>query len=356
MNLNPTQAQRQELETALLGAYDYNDMRRMMTLWLGLRMEDEVNVQQGFKYIVTDLVSVALQGGWLFDLVLSARRYRDGNWMLERVANNLNVTEPPPPPVAGLPRETSLEKIVNERSPFQNYAEFLDRFQRLGARICRIEIPEGVAAGTGWLVGPDLLMTAYHVIESVEKNHIPAAEVGCRFDYVAEPLPGTALAGTLHRFATDWLIDHTRYSQADLVAQGGEPGPDELDYALLRLADAVGEEALPAGGTRDWFEVSENPPVVRTDDIMLVVQHPQGRTLELGFGQVIAYNDTGNRLRYDVNTERGSSGSPCFSLALEPFGIHHAAGPTNALTYNQCVPLRPVLRRMREQNIPAFWT
>lgn len=91
------------------------------------------------------------------------------------------------------------------------------------------------------------------------------------------------------------------------------------------------------------------------DDFVMIPQHPDGRPLELAFGALLKYNDAANRVRYDTNTEPGSSGSPCFDISLQPFALHHASGPAKNLGYNQGVPLREIIKLMKTRNINPFW-
>jgi hypothetical protein len=355
MSDTPTTKQRNQLEDALLKAFNRESLRRMARRELGLPLEHELDLQRGLKFIITDLVDLAIEGGWIDQLVRGARRDNQGNPWLKKAAMDLAVTELPPPVPEDL-REARLEKLVRERAPFLKWDEFLKRFSAMGPRVCRIEVPEGTHQGTGWLVGPDLLLTNYHVVEAVIKQHIAAADVACRFDYTEDASIAGESGGTVCRLAPQWLVDSSPYSASDLQPLGTDPLLEELDYALLRLQVRIGDSPAGTGSDpRGWIMVPENPPVVMADDIVLIAQHPQGRSLELAFGMVLTYNSNGTRLRYDVNTEKGSSGSPCFDLTLTPFGLHHAGGPGEKFLYNQCVPLRRVVALLQGRQMPAFW-
>ena len=109
---------------------------------------------------------------------------------------------------------------------------------------------------------------------------------------------------------------------------------------LVRLARPVGNEVVD-GINRGWVRVSATPPVVVSDDILLVPQHPDGRSLEVAFGKALEFNTSGTRLRHDVNTEGGSSGSPCFTVSLSPFGLHHASGAGPRLAIQSMCPASP---------------
>ena len=355
--IDPSGAQLKELEKALLKAYQQNSLRMMLHHRLGIRLEEEINVNTGTKYIVHDLVDLAIQGGWLEQLVRAARQENPGNVSLRAVSQQLGFEElrSPMPSAATetlAPGAQTLEKIVRERSPFQNFADFEQRLRRLGRQMCSIQIPNRQALGTGWLVGPDVVLTNYHVMESVHLKQISADDIQCRFDFLNDGTPGGLVCG----LAQDWLIDHSPYSLKDLVGSSGDPASDELDYALVKVARGIGKEVIAVGEERGWIRVNARPPAVLAQDIVLIAQHPKGRPLELAMGVVFSYNGNATRVRYDVNTDEGSSGSPCFTTALEPFALHNAGGPSKKFQYNQGIPLRRVIEHMTAGNKTPFWS
>lgn len=358
--------QRRALEDALLRAFDYNVLKRTLLLRLGVHIDQEVQTNVGFRYVVTNVVDLFLANSSVDQLVRAALQDRPDNLKLQAVASELDVgtkAEEPAPSgqteVTGeveTPARATLEKLVRDRSRLLDFGAFARGIERVGRQICRIEIPDGTAMGTGWLVGPDLVLTAYHVAEPADRGPYDGTDVVCRFDYAA-----TGASGRTSALAATWLLDHSPYAAADLGTEGATaPTADELDYALLRLAEPVGSDDLD-GTERGWIAVPENPTVAAVGDFMLIPQHPSGDALKVAFGEVLGYDAGGFRVRYDVTTEGGSSGSPCFDLDLAPFGIHHAAGPNDDQKFNQCVPLRHVVRRVRRlreggADIPAFWT
>lgn len=349
-----TPEQRRDLEEALRQAFDPNSLSRMLRLYMGLRLEDEVFTGTGFRNIITGLVDFALQTSSVDKVVRNALRERGGNLKLQKVARELGIGAPPDVDVS-TKNQAALEKLVRKRSHLLDYAAFQERLGRLQRQICRIDIPDGTALGTGWLVGPDLLLTAYHVVEEVVNGPYDTDDVLCRFDFSAD-----GDAGRTCGLAPGGVLDYSPYAQADLGTSTSPPTEDELDYALLRLDARVGEDDAGAQ-PRGWIRVPERPAVVDTDDFMLIPQHPAGAALKLAFGEVLKYDSGGFRLRYDTSTDNGSSGAPCFDLDLAPFGIHHASGPRHDQAFNQCVPLRPVLHHIQRRNkagadIPAFWS
>jgi V8-like Glu-specific endopeptidase len=65
------------------------------------------------------------------------------------------------------------------------------------------------------------------------------------------------------------------------------------------------------------------------------------------------------RLRYDADTEAGSSGGLVLNQQLQPIALHHAGDPAAALraTYNQGIPL-PLIRAALETqaSVTPFWS
>ncbi len=75
--------------------------------------------------------------------------------------------------------KSRLERIVNVLAKFNDPAMFRCELAQREARIARIEL-SGKGVGTGWLVGPDLLLTANHVVAPAKNNW---GIVRVRFDY-----------------------------------------------------------------------------------------------------------------------------------------------------------------------------
>jgi S1-C subfamily serine protease len=343
----------------LLDAFNYQEFRRAIYYGTGRRIEREVNIRDGDSYIFQAVLELAVRGGWFEALVRALRKDNPENGTLRDAAEAIGI-EPAPPAVPDASEQGALEKLVRARSPFVNLQEFIARLSAVGSRMCRIEVDGGTTMGTGWLVGPDLVLTNYHVIEEVHQTVVKPDAVACRFDFAADtvdttntgkPGDGGAPIGTL---ASDWLLAHSPYSEVDITG-GGDPKDDELDYAVLRLSKPLGEEAMATGRPRHWLELTSNPPAVGKGDILLVSQHARGRPLELTFGQVLGFNGNATRIRHDANAEQGSSGSPCFTIALNPVGLHHASGPGKKFRYNQCIPIRRVIDHLMEQGIAPFW-
>lgn len=222
-----------------------------------------------------------------------------------------------------------------------------DRLIKIERQVCRIEM-DGKALGTGFLVGPDTVLTNWHVFE-IAKSADRVHQLGCRFDYVRLP-NGQTDVGQLVMLSSVGGLDSSPCSVAEKSGYPDAPLPtvNELDYALLRLAAPVGEEEIE-GAPRGWITLPNSVLPLPTDAPILIVQHPEGTPMKLALDTqaVIGLNGNRTRLRYRTNTDPGSSGSPVFTMDWEIVALHHYGDPKwqNA-RFNQGVPIELVRRRI----------
>lgn len=198
------------------------------------------------------------------------------------------------------------------------------------ARVCKIEI--GVGSGTGFLVGPDLVMTNYHVMQPVFARRTPVGEVNCRFDYSSKG-DGTPVGDQGKRTSrlspAEWCIAKSEVSDWDRDHTASEPTADQLDYCILRLAERVGEDRLYGASDqefrkRDWFRLNDQSNIDPISSQLFMFQHPRGSPLKFAIGDHRGFNTTKNRIYYDINTLPGSSGSPILNSDFELIGIHNS--------------------------------
>ncbi len=94
--------------------------------------------------------------------------------------------------------EEGLESIINSEDNFLDVSWLFGALYSAQA-VCRIEIPEDTAKGTGFLVGPDIVLTNYHVLKSVD--YVKEATV--RFDYRADGTGVVSNPGRLFKLQPD---------------------------------------------------------------------------------------------------------------------------------------------------------
>jgi hypothetical protein len=275
---------------------------------------------------------------------------------------------------AQLPRSTPVTNEAAERQvrallPQLDMREWLSEALKNEERVCRIE-RNAVVLGTGFLVGPDTVLTNWHVIQGPIKSKTDNTGIVCRFGYRKRPNgqdePGVEVP--LKVTFAEWHVDSSpKLSDEEELAGVPAPTEDQLDHAVVRLERAFGSEptftrALKDGTTengpvRGWVWVpAAMPPLAaraapdKPGDPLFIIQHPRGEPLKVALdtNAVLVVNPT--RIRYTTNTDPGSSGSPCFNLRWSPVALHHIGDTEHEpAEFNQGIPLHLIRLRLRRE-------
>lgn len=166
-----------------------------------------------------------------------------------------------------------------------------------------------VGLGTGWMIGPGLLITNHHVISARAPSEPPPSEA----DFELQGSNTVALFD----FHDDTSTGVTRHSTSCIVQDKA------LDYAVLRL-DAGNPERPP-------MRLRTNP-LTRPEGSALrervnVLQHPDGKAMRLGFRNNFVVTGSADRLSYLTDTAGGSSGSPICDDLWFVAGLHRGWSP-----------------------------
>lgn len=189
--------------------------------------------------------------------------------------------------VGGAVTRPSLEAVVGSDNFQQPW--FLRKGLRISAAICLLPKTKG----TGFLIGPSLIMTNWHVI----RTEAWASGQVALFDFEQDE-DGTPTETERCNLRPD-LFFHSSES---------------LDYAV------VGVE--PSKTMRSPIDISA-PGLVALDSRVNIIQHP-GAGLKR-----IAIRDNGIKfldsttVQYWTDTEHGSSGSPLFDDDWNIIGVHY---------------------------------
>ena len=282
----------EEVWKAFYTGYSKKSLEQLLKFRLNQDLDDIV-ADGPMRDMVFDLLSQSEREGWTTDLIREGYRYNPRNPDLLKIYEKYGFapgvsTQQAGTTISGvLTVGEGLEKTIKDRLPTFDFAVFREKMTLIESRVCRVEI-DGNAAGTGFLVGPEAVLTNYHVLETVVKGTTAPAKVTCRFDYkvLADKSRVEGVVVGLH--ATDWKLDFSSYSAAEQTRTPDNPPPtaDELDYTLVRLARRLGEEsAAPKGGTesprRGWVSVPTAAPVFISKMPLMIAQHPDGKPLKL---------------------------------------------------------------------------
>ncbi len=191
---------------------------------------------------------------------------------------------------------------------------FLDRGRRAADAVCRIKLPMegGHAYGTGFLVGPRLLLTNNHVVSSAAE----AAQCEAEFGYEAD------LDGVVKEPVCFNLDPHTLFFTS--------PETDFTLVAVTPLSD--GGVPLDRYG---WLPLIPLPGKTVDGEWVSAIQHPNGQPKQIAIhaSQIIKLDpatvavDITRFIHYSTDTEPGSSGSPVFNDQWQVVALHHKAVP-----------------------------
>jgi V8-like Glu-specific endopeptidase len=202
--------------------------------------------------------------------------------------------------------------------------------------VCLIKINDE-SAGTGFLVGKDLVLTNHHVMSS-------------EFRDTEEQIKKNARLTTLHfghvsavkgqpKNEQVFKLDSERLIEAKSV---------ELDFALLRVEPAIKE-------AKDLKRVKFAGQPATERKKLHMLQHPQGQTMQLALSgnAVTRVSEDGKRLEYVTSAAKGSSGSPCFNEEWEVIALHRSEvtrriGPFAWGTIRQGVPFKSIYETIKQ--------
>ncbi len=190
-------------------------------------------------------------------------------------------------------------------------------------RVCMIEI-DGTGRGTGFLVGPQTVLTNWHVIHSLldpaTGQALPgsARRLACSFDLV-----GTYPKAS-HAAADTWLIEWSPMA----VPPTPGPYPDmtalkagTLDFCVIRVTGAPGR-------LRGWYDLSSAVAVRAPDtgagaEPFFVVQHPQADMQRVAVaGGVTPQPGKPQFIAHKAPTLAGSSGGLCLDARFNLVALH----------------------------------
>jgi hypothetical protein len=341
-----TGAQKRELRLALVSAFpSWNELRKLTSDQLDLNLAVIVAQSGNVEDNAFELIEWATAQGRTAELLIGARNQNPGNPKLEDVAASAGISSAPKL------AKSALQKIVGGNTTFLDVAQWRAALTRAEWRVCRIDY-SGKGIGTGFLVGPDLVLTNHHVVETLIAKKTAVANWSCRFDYKVLESGETISNGKSIPFAADWEVDSAPSSAVDeLPDPKADPAENELDYALVRLAERAGEAPVGKGEQaepRGWFALSTDAVDYATKHVIAILEHPLTlpMKLALGFEENLELHGADRRVRYKLPTEEGSSGSPVFDSDWNVIALHHSGDPRKKQpTYNEAIPIALIVAR-----------
>ncbi|WP_395665571.1 DNA/RNA non-specific endonuclease [Methylocella sp.] len=208
--------------------------------------------------------------------------------------------------------------------------ETSDFFERARRWSCRIEI-DGRVQGSGLVVGPSLVLTAWHVVRSKD----PKSASGRIFVRLSDGRTVPALP----KLVVDSPATALELKNTFAAADAADPDyHDHHDLALIRLAGfdgvRIGYPTLSSAG-------NANPAPA---NCLAVFDFPKGNSVGYANGRLISSPGLTKRLIHDAATSSGSSGGACFDFNRQFMGVHQGRSPKN----RRLVPATTVLPVIRD--------
>lgn len=325
-----TAAQATDLYLALLDAFSSRQaLEAMVQARLG-RSIDSISFTDNLADTVLSLIRYSDSQGWTASLIAAAIESRPANALLLKVAESLGFA-------AVVPSFARITAVAREAGTLVDVAAWRSRLGLLETRICRIELHSGESPpsmGTGFLFGPDLLLTTNYMIDGLLAGKVRPTDVRFRFDYKILPDGTTLNPGVEYTLVdADWLVASSPFDAVTSPAEAaGVSDPGSLDYALLRVAGMPGNE--PIGGDRaeigapqrGWIQAPRRPYDFLPESPLFILHYGEGGPLKATLNRpgVIGLDTTGTRVRYRAATAPGSGGAPCFDAGWELVAMHEA--------------------------------
>lgn len=301
------------------------------------------------------------------DYLEALKRARDDGWLVEFVFEKFPELAGPDsnspsnnPPEASVRAE--LHSIAHRQRRFQEGRRITARSLAALRRCCILRVvrktasgddDEDEAIGSGFLVGPNLVLTNYHVISGfLEPTGSPKEtddRLYVRFDYHAgasemvKPRDYELISGT-----RSWLLDSSS-NVSDDQQETPSRFAENLDYAILILDGRPGD-------MRGYYSLARTPELPPLTTQVQLWQFPRGQTTSMAGGEFVSPPasigfegeiDGHTRIYHTCNSLPGASGGLLLREDGEPIGLHDAGFPDNAPPdeqKNRAVPLRHIGR------------
>ena len=166
-------------------------------------------------------------------------------------------------------------------------------------------------------------------------------------------------------FASNWLVAHSPHEPVPVEIGLDGPPIGNWDFAVVRLAEAVGLQSIGPdpqakdASQRGRYALDGSPYHFEEAEPIFILGHPAGRPVQFSYASPSGVKRTKDlsRVRYQTNTEGGSSGSPVFNRDWRVVALHHAAGPTSipgdfnlqSGEFNQGIPVSGIVNELRKQ-------
>jgi Trypsin-like peptidase domain/Effector-associated domain 1 len=333
MDLNRLSPLQQKIvREVLLETFSAGDLDMLLSDHFNKRL-DAIAPPGSFSTVLFHVIDRSLKEGWTDKLLKAVQEARPQNQRIRNLTSQLRSLDVREDKTKS---QQSLEAVIR-KARFPDLASWTAKLVRLQRAICTIEDPRvsQTAIGTGFLIDRDLVLTNFHVVEKYVSDARDNSQLVCRFDPAAASGNEAVGAAIQMEPGRGWIVHYS----------------NELDYALLRLTEPVGNAPGLDGDTRGWVTPSRRARLPEIDGPFVVIQPHT-----LAIGKIIRVSANRTRIQYDANTDFGSSGSPCVDADLNLIALHQGDDPNAFPTqFNQGVPMAAILTDLIQSGVQPFW-
>lgn len=322
MELSSTQIE--ELTEALIVAFHRKpDMSQMVRFSLNENLDALAGVSgTNLRDIAFDLVQWAEAHAKIEELLTGARKRNPGNSKLKSISQELLAT--------ALDVDTDqLEAIVHQSVNFVDIEHWLEQIRSCSLALCRIEFPANTAQGSGFLLGPDVIISNYHVIASIVDHPSFKDDLTLRFDYKTDKNGKKQQAGIEH---------HLAGAKNGIITSSPA---HKLDYVLLQINH-------PKDSQKDRLSLKPQAHKFAHGEPLCIIQHPHGNPQKIALGSLSQMPTAQDRIHYTINTLSGSSGSPCINSDGIVVALHRGGNDADS---NTGIPFSAILEDLQRKNL-----
>lgn len=212
------------------------------------------------------------------------------------------------------PRRLLIEAMMNDVHGPAAAQHWLERLASMRRRVCRIADDKNQIY-TGFLVGPDQVLTVGRIGDVGLK--LSEGLTTAKFDF--EMIEGRIQEGPLLQVRqTEVFLDGAAApSTSEELLLESAP----VWFALLQLAEMEGARLDRNGTPRGWFDLNAAVTSFSPEDPLFLFHHPLGNYMQMSQASLLRI-ETSSRLRFEGETQPGSSGAPLFDQNFRLVGLH----------------------------------
>ena len=185
--------------------------------------------------------------------------------------------------------------------------EFLEHGMLTGQAVGMVSIEELNIVGSGFMIAPDVLITNYHVLRTLEMAKYATFKIGYEEDAL-KVQPSSPKA--------------TLKTNTDLFFAFDE----KLDFCMVGVDVAAIDEQV------SWLPLLGEQGKIKVGHPVNLIQHPNGRVKHIALhnSHLLELDDNSTDhmfCYYSSDSEQGSSGSPVLNNRWEVIALHHKAIP-----------------------------